>query len=96
MQLKNARDIIIRPLVTEKTTDLMEENKYTFIVDRKSNKIDIKRAIEEIFGVQVASVYTMNFKGKKRRLGRYPEGLRPGYKKAIVKLAEGSKQIDII
>ncbi|MFY9113649.1 MAG: 50S ribosomal protein L23 [Dethiobacteria bacterium] len=94
--MKSARDIIIRPLVTERTTDLMEENKYTFIVNKKSNKIDIKRAVEEIFGVQVESVYTLNFKGKKRRLGRYPEGYRPGYKKAIVKLAEGSKQIEII
>ena len=68
--MKSARDIIIRPLVTERTTDLMEENKYTFIVNKKSNKIDIKRAVEEIFGVQVESVYTLNFKGKKRRLGK--------------------------
>ena len=94
--MKNARDIIIRPLITERTTELMEQNKYTFIVDRNSNKIDIKRAIEEIFGVQVESVNTLNFKGKKRRLGRYPEGFRPGFKKAIIKLTEESKQIDIL
>lgn len=94
--MKNSRDIIIRPLVTERTTELMEQNKYTFIVDRKSNKIDIKRAIEEIFGVQVESVNTLNFKGKKRRLGRYPEGFRPAFKKAIIKLTEESKPIDIL
>lgn len=94
--MKNARDVIIKPLVTERSTELMEEHKYTFIVDKKSNKIDIKRAVEEIFKVKVAVVNTLNMNGKKRRLGRYPEGFRPGYKKAIVKLTEDSKPIDII
>ncbi len=94
--MKNSRDIIIRPLVTERTTELMEEHKYTFIVDRKANKIDIKKAVEEIFNVKVVSVNTMNFKGKKRRLGRFPEGTTPGYKKAIVKLTEESKPIEIL
>lgn len=94
--MRNARDIIIQPMVTERTTDLMEEHKYTFVVDQSANKIDIKRAIEEIFNVKVEKVNTMNFKGKKRRLGRYPEGVRPGYKKAIVKLTEDSKAIEIL
>jgi len=94
--MRNARDIIIQPMVTERTTDLMEEHKYTFVVDKSANKIDIKRAIEEIFNVKVEKVNTMNFKGKKRRLGRYPEGIRPGYKKAIVKLTEDSNAIEIL
>ncbi len=94
--MKNSRDIIIRPLVTERTTELMEQHKYTFIVDKNSNKIDIKRAIEDIFDVKVASVSTLNFKGKKRRLGKHPEGFRPDYKKAIIKLTEESKAIEIL
>ncbi len=94
--MKNARDIIVKPLVTERSTELMEEHKYTFVVDRNANKIDIKRAIEEIFKVKVLAVNTLNTKGKKRRLGRYPMGFRPGFKKAIIKLTEDSKPIDII
>ncbi len=74
----------------------MEEHKYTFVVDRNATKIEIKKAIEDIFNVKVLAVNTMNFKGKKRRLGRYPEGIRPGFKKAIVKLTEDSKAIDIL
>ena len=94
--MKNSRDIIIKPLITERTTDLMEEHKYTFIVDQKANKIDIKKAIEDIFKVKVVAVNTMNYSGKKRRMGRYPEGTKPGYKKAIVKLSEDSKAIEIM
>ncbi len=93
--MKDARDIIIRPLISEKSSDLMEENKYSFVVSSKANKIEIKRALEEIFDVKVVSVNTANFKGKRKRLGRYPMGARPSWKKAVITLAEGSKPIEL-
>lgn len=93
--IKNPRDVIIRPLVSEKSTALMEDNKYTFIVAREANKIEIKHALEEIFDVKVKAVNTANFKGKKKRLGRYPAGFQPRWKKAVVTLAEGSKPLEI-
>jgi large subunit ribosomal protein L23 len=93
--MKLARDIIVRPLISEKTTALMEENKYTFVVDRGANKIEIKRALEEIFDVKVKAVNTANFKGKKKRLGRYPAGFQPRWKKAIITLTDDSKQIEL-
>jgi large subunit ribosomal protein L23 len=93
--MKNARDVIIRPLISEKSSDLMEENKYTFVVSGKANKIEIKRALEEIFDVKVKAVNTANFKGKRKRLGRYPMGKQPGWKKAVITLAEGSKPIEL-
>jgi len=83
-----ARDILIRPLISEKTSALMEEDKYTFIVAKKANKIEIAKAVTEIFNVKVESVNTMNKRGKTKRVGRN-YGKRPDYKKAIVKLAEG-------
>lgn len=86
--MKLARDIIIKPVVTEKSVDLMAENKYCFKVASHANKIDVKRAIEEIFKVRVINVHTMNVKGKKKRVGRHL-GMTSGYKKAIVTLAEG-------
>ncbi len=93
--MDNPRDIILKPVITERSTELMEQNKYTFLVHRAANKIQIKKALEDIFDVKVKSVNTMNVKGKKRRLGRFPEGLRPGYKKAIVTLKDDSKPIEI-
>ncbi len=93
--MRDARDIIIRPLISEKSTDLLEDNKYTFVVSEKANKIEIKQALEEIFGVEVEKVNTANFKGKKKRLGRFPEGKQPSWKKAIITLAEGSKPIEL-
>lgn len=84
----NARDIIIKPLVTEKSTDLMSQGKYVFKVDKRANKIEIGKAVEEIFKVKVTAVNTMNVIGKMKRMGR-TAGKRPGYKKAIVKLAAG-------
>ncbi len=93
--MKNPRDIIIRPLVTEKSSDLMETNKYAFVVDKNANKIEIKQALEEIFDVKVKAVNTANFKGKKKRLGRFQEGKTPDWKKAIVTLAEDSKPIEL-
>lgn len=92
--MSNARDIIIRPIITEKTMKLtQDENKYTFEVAKKANKIAIRKAIEEIFNVKVESVSTLNVDGKMKRVGRY-EGKTSSYKKAVVKLAEG-QDIDL-
>jgi large subunit ribosomal protein L23 len=88
--MKDARDIIKRPIITEKSYQLMEDNKYTFEVDRKSNKLEVKLAVQEIFGVKVEKVNVINSKPKKRRVGRYT-GLTRNKKKAIVKLASGEK-----
>jgi large subunit ribosomal protein L23 len=85
-----ARDIIIRPLVSEKTTGAMADNKYTFLVDARADKTGIKEAIEEIFGVNVIRVNTIRQLGKMRRMGRF-EGRRPSFKKAIVTLKEGQR-----
>lgn len=83
-----ARDIIIRPLITEKTSTLMAEGKYTFEVAKAANKIEIAKAIATIFNVKVADVTTINVEGKVKRMGR-SVGKRSDYKKAIVKLAAG-------
>ncbi len=83
-----ARDIIIRPVVTEKSIGLMENNKYVFKVALSANKIEIKKAIEEIFKVKVVDVNTVRVKGKEKRMGR-SVGKTSDYKKAIVQLAEG-------
>lgn len=84
----NPRDVLIRPIVTEKTTTMMQENKYTFMVPLKANKVEIRQAVEQIFKVKVSAVNTMHVRGKIKRMGRF-EGKRPDYKKAIVKLAPG-------
>lgn|SRR5690554_6689859 len=84
-------EIINSPIITEQSLTLVEtENKYTFKVDKKANKVEIKKAIEEIYGVTVEAVNTSIIKPKAKRMGRY-EGFRPGYKKAIVKLVDGDK-----
>lgn len=88
--MKDYRDIIIKPVVTEKSMDLLADNKYTFIVDKRANKNEIKSAVEHIFKVDVEKVYTMNIKGKPKRMGRF-EGKRPDRKKAIVALKAGQK-----
>ena len=81
-----ARDILIRPLITERTTQLMAEGKYVFVVAKAANKIEIAKAVAEIFKVE--KVNTVNVLGKTKRMGR-TSGKRPDYKKAIVKLAAG-------
>ena len=83
-----ARDIIIRPLITEKSTTLMAEGKYVFEVAKAANKIEIAKAISQIFNVKVVSVNTVNVEGKVKRMGR-SIGKRSDFKKAIVKLAAG-------
>ena len=84
------RDIIIRPWVTEESTKQMEQNKYTFEVALKATKTDIKREVEQIFGVKVVKVNTSRVPGKVKRLGRFV-GRRPERKKAVVQLAEGHR-----
>ena len=91
--MKDLRDIIKRPVITEHSADLMADKKYTFEVDPKANKTEIKQAIELAFGVEVEKVNTMNLKGKFKRMGRYG-GYRPNRKKAIVQLSEDSKDLD--
>ena len=83
-----ARDILIKPLITEKSTELMAEGKYVFKVAKAANKIEIARAVKEIFNVKVEKVNTVNVKGKTKRISR-TSGKRADYKKAIVKLAAG-------
>ena len=92
--MKNPRDIIIEPIVSEKSYDLIEvANTYTFRVDRRSTKTEIKLAVEAIFGVNVVRVNTVNRKGKRKRTG-YTFGVRPNVKRAMVTLATGD-EIDI-
>lgn len=85
---KNPRDILIRPIVSEKSYGLMDEGKYTFEVDPRANKTQIKIAVEQIFDVKVVSVNTINRKGKTRRT-RYGLGKRKDVKRAIVTLGDG-------
>ncbi len=92
--MKNPRDIIRRPVITEASTDLMEDKKYVFEVDPRANKVEVKKAIEEIFGVKVEKVNTMRVKGKIKRYGRY-SGRRPERKKAIITLTDDSKEIEV-
>ena len=89
---KNPRDIILRPVVSEKSYGLIDEGKYTFIVAPTANKTEIRLAVEKIFGVKVAAVNTLNRQGKTLRT-RYGVGRRKSTKRAIVTLREGS--IDI-
>ncbi len=91
--MRNPHDIIIRPIVTEQSMDEMAEGKYTFEVDRRSNKSEVKKAIESIFGVKVEKVNTMNMMGKIRKQGVHI-GKRPDWKKAVIKLTEDSKKIE--
>lgn len=86
-------DIIIAPLVTEQSMDLMADHKYVFKVDRRATKPEIKAAVEKIFDVKVKKVNTMNVRGKTKRLGQNI-GKRPDWKKAIVKLTDDSKAIE--
>ena len=83
-----AREIIIRPIITERSFDMQEYNRYTFEVHKDANKIEIAKAVEELFDVKVKKVNTVNVKPKKKRV-RYVEGLTRTWKKAIVTLAEG-------
>ena len=95
----NSYDIIRRPIITERSMEAVydregnEIKKYTFEVPKTANKVEIKKAVEEVFGVKVSDVNTMNVTGKLKRMGRN-EGRRPSWKKAIVTLAADSKAIE--
>lgn len=91
--MRNMYDIIKKPIVSEHSMQQMADRKYTFEVDKRANKIEIRHAIEKIFGVKVSNVTTMIVLGKNKRMGVH-EGKRPDYKKAIVKLTEDSKSIE--
>lgn len=91
--MKTPYDIIIKPLVTEESMNNMAERKYTFKVDKRANKSEIKKAVEKIFGVKVEKVNTMNMTGKTKRMGIHV-GKRPDWKKAVVTLTEDSKEIE--
>ena len=91
--MRNPHDIIRKPVVTERSMNDMAEGKYTFVVDKKANKTEIKNAIEKISGVKVETVNTMLMEGKVERLGIH-EGKRPDWKKAIVTLTKDSKGIE--
>ncbi len=86
-------DIIIEPVLSEKSYDGIANKRYTFKVAKNANKTQIKGAVEQIFGVEVAKVNTSNYDGKVKRMGRY-EGRTSSYKKAIVTLTENSKAIE--
>jgi len=91
--MKSVYDVIVRPIVTEASIAGAADKKYTFAVAKEANKIEIRKAVEEIFGVKVKSVNTMNYDGKEKRMG-YHVGRRPSWKKAIITLTEDSKGIE--
>ena len=91
--MRDHRDVLLAPVVSEKSYGLLDENKYTFIVAPDANKTEIKIAVENVFGVKVVSVNTMNRKGKNKRT-RFGDGKRKDTKRAIVQVAAGSR-IDI-
>ena len=93
LKIRDHRDILLAPVVSEKSYSLIDENKYTFVVDPRANKTEIKIAVEAVFNVTVIAVNTLNRKGKVRRT-RYGLGKRPDTKRAIVTVAEGQR-IDI-
>ena len=90
-----AYDIIKRPIITEQSMANTEMKRYTFEVAKDANKIEIAKAVEEIFGVTVIKVTTINVNGKTKRIGANPAGTTKSWKKAVVKLSEDSKGIEI-
>ena len=91
--MKAPQDIILKPVITEKSMDELQKGKYTFKVATDANKSEIKKAVEALFGVKVAKVNTLNCNGKEKRVGRFV-GKTSDWKKAIITLAEDSKTIE--
>ncbi|CAG7656698.1 50S ribosomal protein L23 [Paenibacillus allorhizosphaerae] len=91
--MKNPRDIIKRPIITERSSEMMSDKKYVFEVDIRSNKTEIKQAIEQIFKVKVTNVNTLRMPAKPKRYGRY-SGYTSEWKKAIVTLSADSKELE--
>ena len=92
--MKNAYDIILKPVITEQSMEATEDKKYVFQVAVDANKSEIKKAVEQIFGVKVEKVNTLRMDGKVKRQGAAPAGRRAGDKKAMVKLTADSKTIE--
>ena len=92
--MKTGYDVIISPIITENTMDMAADKKYAFKVAKDANKTEVRKAIEEIFGVDVAKVNIVNVSGKKKRLGR-TFGTTSSYKKAVVTLTPDSKEIEL-
>ena len=92
--MKTAYDIIRRPVITEQSMAESENKKYVFEVDRGATKIEIAKAVEEVFGVKVVKVNTLHVTGKLKRTGRYPAGRQSSWKKAVVTLTADSKSIE--
>lgn len=92
--MKSGYDVIIRPIITEQSMEQTDIKKYAFEVARDANKIDIKKAVQDVFGVTVAKVTTINMRGKEKRVGKYPSGNRAAWKKAVVRLTDDSKTIE--
>ena len=86
--MRNPHNVLIKPMISEKSMGLIAENKYSFFVDRAANKIEVKHAVETLFKVTVLNVTTRNIKGKMKRMGRY-QGYRPNTKRAVVTLKPG-------
>ena len=93
--MANVYDIIIRPIITERSMEAVADKKYVFEVAPDAGKIEIKNAVEEIFGVKVAKVNTVNYDGKAKRLGAGRPGHRKSWKKAYVQLTSDSKTIEM-
>ncbi len=92
--MKNGYDVILKPIITEQSMDMSADKKYVFRVADTANKTEVRQAVEDIFGVEVAKVNIMNVNGKVKRMGR-KVGRTASYKKAIVILAKDSKEIEI-
>ena len=91
--MKAPQDIILKPVISERSIDLLPSGKYTFKVAKDANKVEIAKAVEQLFSVEVTKVNTMNCKGRTRRVGRF-EGKKADWKKAIVTLTADSKTIE--
>ena len=87
---QDPRDVILAPVVSEKSYSLLDRNAYTFLVHKRANKTEIRQAVESIWGVRVAKVNTLNRKGKTKRF-RFTQGRRPDTKRGVVTLVEGDK-----
>ena len=93
--MRTAYDVVIRPIITDQSMDDLDIKKYAFAVVKDANKIEIKKAIEEIFDVKVIKITTEHVRGKEKRQGAYPAGKTASWKKAVVKLSADSKNIEL-
>ena len=93
--MRTAYDIVIRPIITEQSMEDLDIKKYVFEVAKDATKVEIAKAVEEIFGVRVIKVTTLHVNGKTKRVGANPQGKTRSWKKAVVKLSEDSKNIEL-